>query len=183
MGVAFLANVWFGFPAKNLVSIGVTGTDGKTTTSSLIYKILTLSGEKAAMITTLGVQIGEESYESGLHTTTPSSIFLQKYIKKIKEEGYKYLVLEVTSHALDQNRVFGIPFEIGVLTNVTHEHLDYHKTYESYLNAKLKLLLKSKIAIVNMDDKSYGSVSSKFKVPHFVKTSRGKRSSKFRRSR
>lgn len=161
--IAFLVNIWFGFPSKNLTVIGVTGTDGKTTTTSLIYHILNTTNEKVAMITTIGVFTKEKSYNTGLHTTTPSSFYLQKYIKMIKDKGYKYLILEVTSHAIDQNRVFGIPFEIGVLTNITHEHLDYHKTYEDYALSKFKLLKMAKMAIVNMDDESY-KYSTKFKV-------------------
>lgn len=158
--VAILANIWYGFPARDLTVIGITGTDGKTTTASLIYHILHSSGEKAAMITTLGVFTKNATYDTGHHTTTPSSFYLQKYIKKIRYEGYKYLVLEVTSHALDQNRVFGISFKIGVLTNITHEHLDYHKTYENYAAVKLRLLKIAEVAIVNRDDESYRLISN-----------------------
>lgn len=160
---AMLANILFGFPAKDLIVIGVTGTDGKTTTSSIIYNILKEKGEKVALISTLGAQMGGKMYETGFHTTTPSSFYLQKYFKKIKEEGCKYVVLEVTSQGLDQNRVLGIPFKIGILTNVTHDHLDYHKTYKNYLNAKLKLLKKSEVCIVNMDDQSYKFLNSELK--------------------
>lgn len=149
------ANIIYGIPGRKIKTIGVTGTDGKTTTSSLIFHILKTAGFNPAMITTVGAQIGDKTYSTGLHTTTPSPFTVQKYIKKAVESKCDYLVLEVTSHALDQNRVRNINFEIGVLTNITHEHLDYHGTYEKYLRIKSKLLKKSKIAIINMDDSSY----------------------------
>lgn len=152
---AVLANLFYGFPARKLTVIGVTGTDGKTTTASLIHHILSSNGHKTSMITTVGAKIIDTDYDTGFHTTTPSAFSLQKYIKKAVNAKSEYLILETTSHALDQNRTFGIPFSIGVLTNVTHEHLDYHKTYENYLKTKIKLLKKSKIGILNMDDGSY----------------------------
>ena len=127
----------------------MTGTDGKTTTSSLIYHILNEAGLKVAMITTIGAYLGDKAIDTGFHVTTPSSMALNKYISRAKKAGMQYLVLETTSHALDQNRVAGISFDIAVLTNITHEHLDYHKTYNKYLAAKLKLLKKAKVAVLN----------------------------------
>ena len=156
---AVLASIIYGFPANDLTVIGVTGTDGKTTTSNLIYHILKKAGYKAAVISTVSAIIDDKEHDTGFHVTTPSSFMLQSYLKKAKEVGVKYVVLEVTSHALDQYRVWGIPFKIGVLTNVTHEHMDYHGTYEEYLSAKLKLLGASKVAIVNRDDESYERIS------------------------
>jgi len=166
---AFGANIWFGFPWKGMIVIGITGTDGKTTTSSLIYHILNSAGKKAALITSVSAVINEKSYDIGFHVTTPRIFALRSYIEKAKHLGVKYFVLETTSHSLDQNRAFGIPFEVGVLTNVTHEHLDYHKTYENYLKAKVKLLQMSKAAIVNRDDESYSLISNfKFLAPKLV---------------
>ncbi|MBI2190047.1 MAG: hypothetical protein HYU49_00725 [Candidatus Levybacteria bacterium] len=162
---AFLANLWFGFPSKKLTVIGVTGTDGKTTTVNLIYHILKTSGRKASMISSVGAVINGKVYDTGFHVTTPSSWQLQRLLKKaasIARVTPRYLVLEVTSHALDQNRVFGIKFDIGVLTNVTHEHLDYHMTYEEYARTKFKLLQMARVAVVNRDEKSY-SVIEKIK--------------------
>src|SRR3989344_4592910 len=144
---AFLANVWFGFPSRHLTVIGVTGTDGKTTTTSLIYHILHESGYNTSMISSVGAIIGGKKYDVGFHVTTPSPWALQKFIRKTIDVGSKYLVLETTSHALDQHRVFGINYDVGVLTNVTHEHLDYHKTYENYARTKAKLLKMAKKAI------------------------------------
>ncbi len=152
---ADIARTIYGRPSRKIPTIGVTGTDGKTTTTSLIFHILKEARFKPAMISTVGAQIGESEYDTGLHTTTPSAFSLQKYIKRAVTAGCSYLVLEVTSHSLDQNRVRGIDFKIGVLTNVTQDHFDYHKNYDLYLKAKSKLFAKSDIAILNLDDKSY----------------------------
>ncbi|MBI2621960.1 MAG: UDP-N-acetylmuramoyl-L-alanyl-D-glutamate--2,6-diaminopimelate ligase [Candidatus Levybacteria bacterium] len=153
--IAFLANVIFFFPARRLIVIGVTGTDGKTTTASLIYHILRNADKKVGIVSTLGAQIDGVVYDNGFHVTTPSSFGLQRLLRRAVKKKAKYFVLEVTSHAIDQNRIFGIPFKIGVLTNVTYEHLDYHKTYDSYFKTKTLLLKKSKIAIANKDDGTY----------------------------
>lgn len=147
--LAALANSIYIFPSKGMVIIGVTGTDGKTTVASLIYHILRESGKKVALVSTLGAVINGKEYETGFHVTTPSSFQIQKYIKIAKEKDCTHVVLEVTSHALNQNRVFGIRFNIGVLTNVTHEHLDYHKNYRNYVYEKIKLLKNADIAICN----------------------------------
>ncbi|HVZ12504.1 MAG TPA: UDP-N-acetylmuramyl-tripeptide synthetase [Patescibacteria group bacterium] len=152
---AELANAIYGFGRKQIPTIGVTGTDGKTTTTSLIFHILKTAGFNPAMVTTVGAQIGDTTYETGLHTTTPSPFALQKYIKKASDANCDYLVLEVTSHSLDQNRTRGVDFKIGVLTNITHEHLDYHGTYEKYARTKGRLFKRSDISLINKDDDSY----------------------------
>ncbi|MCX8008595.1 MAG: UDP-N-acetylmuramoyl-L-alanyl-D-glutamate--2,6-diaminopimelate ligase [Patescibacteria group bacterium] len=157
---AVIANIWYGFPSRKLVMIGVTGTDGKTTTSSMIYQILQSAGYKTALISTVGAYIGDNVFDVGFHVTTPSPFALQKYLRKAVEEGMTHCVLEVTSHALDQNRAFCIHFHVGVLTNITHEHLDYHKTYENYVKAKVKLLKNSDVSFINKDDQSYDLVKS-----------------------
>lgn len=160
--MAFLANIWFSFPSKKLTVIGVTGTDGKTTTVGLIYHILHNSGMTVSMVSTVGAIINGEKYDVGFHVTTPSPWKLQSFINKATENpaARKFLVLEVTSHALDQYRVWGVDFTVGVLTNVTHEHLDYHKTWERYVKAKARLLKRSKIALVNKDDESFKLISN-----------------------
>lgn len=147
----------YGFPSHKLTVVGVTGTDGKTTTSTLLYHVLNEAGHKTLLISTIGAYMHGKYFETGLHTTTPSSFEIQKLLKLAVKNGMTHAVLEVTSHALDQNRVWGVPFDIGVVTNVTREHLDYHKTHSKYILAKQKLLENSKIAIVNKDDSSFAS--------------------------
>ncbi len=139
--LAILANLWYGFPSTKLKVIGVTGTDGKTTTTHLIAHILKTARKKVSFISTVVV--------SGFHVTTPNSFALQKLLKRAVKNHDEYFVLETTSHALDQNRVWGIKYEIGIITNITHEHLDYHGTYENYVKTKIKLLKMAKIGIKN----------------------------------
>jgi UDP-N-acetylmuramoyl-L-alanyl-D-glutamate--2,6-diaminopimelate ligase len=168
LGIAIISNAWFNFPSRRLTIIGVTGTDGKTTTTSLIYHILHSAGLNASMVSSVGAIIGGKNFDVGFHVTTPSSFSLQRFLNKAVTSGkaskQNFLVLETTSHALDQYRVFGIKYDIGVLTNVTHEHLDYHKTYENYVKTKIKLFKMSDVAITNKDDESYDLINSKFKM-------------------
>lgn len=159
LGVAILANIYFGFPAQKITVIGITGTDGKTTTTSLIYHILKTAGKQVSLISTVAAYIDGKTLDTGFHVTNPSSVPLQRFLKRIAQLGNgkekNYLVLEVTSHGIDQNRVWGIPFAIAGVTNITHEHLDYHKTYENYVATKAKLLQSAKVAVVNKDDGSF----------------------------
>jgi UDP-N-acetylmuramoyl-L-alanyl-D-glutamate--2,6-diaminopimelate ligase len=154
-GEAIGGNIIYGFPGKKLKIIGVTGTDGKTTTTSLIYHILRNGGKKVSMMSTVSARLAGTDYDTGFHVTTPGRHMVPKYLGMSVKNGDEYFVLEMTSHAIDQNRAYGIQFEAGLITNVTHEHLDYHKTYDNYVQAKTKLLLRSKIAIANHDDGSY----------------------------
>lgn len=153
--LAILAAAWYRFPARKLIVVGVTGTDGKTTTASLIHHLLITAGQKAALVSTVAAKIRKEETPTGLHVTSPHPWKLQSLIQKIVDQSCRYLVLEVTSHGLDQHRVWGIPFKIGVLTNVSREHLDYHPTYDHYVKTKAKLLNKAEWAIVNKDDQSF----------------------------
>jgi UDP-N-acetylmuramoyl-L-alanyl-D-glutamate--2,6-diaminopimelate ligase len=150
LGIA--ANVWYGFPSRSLTVIGVTGTDGKTTTTTLIYEILKAAGYKTSMITTVAAVIAGKSYDTGLHVTNPDSFSIQKYLRQAVNHQDTHMVLEVTSHGLSQHRVLGVRFAVGVITNVTHEHLDWHKTFGSYLSAKLSLLTRAGIAVINRDE-------------------------------
>lgn len=150
--VAILSAVYFRFPGSKLTVIGVTGTDGKTTTTTLIYHILKEAGLNVSMITSVHAVIAGKSYDTGFHVTTPNAFWIQKYLREAVDHGDTHVVLEVTSHALSQYRVWGVPFAVGVLTNVTHEHLDYHKTFESYLRTKLTLLKQSAHVVINRDD-------------------------------
>lgn len=144
-----MANIVFGFPARGLKIIGVTGTDGKTTTTNMIYQMLKAAGKKVSMVSTINAMVSGKSYDTGFHVTSPDPLMVQKFAKKALESGDEFLVLEVTSHALDQNRFWGIKFDIGVVTNITHEHLDYHKTFENYQKTKLNLLKNVRLAIIN----------------------------------
>lgn len=158
---AIIANLWYGFPSRKLKVIGVTGTDGKTTTTHLIAHILKTTGKKASFISSVFASIGGKESDTGFHVTTPSPFVLQKLLRKSADNDDEYFILETTSHALDQNRVWGIDYEVGVITNITHEHLDYHKDYQEYLSTKLKLLKMAKIRIVNSDDDSYKFIKGK----------------------
>ena len=153
--VAIFANIYYRFPSKEIKVIGVTGTDGKTTTANLIYHILSSSGKKASIISTVSAKIGTHEHDTGFHVTTPSSFGVQKYIRQAVEEGSEYFVLETTSHALDQNRVFGVKYDVSLITNITHEHLLYHGSFEHYVKTKVQLAHCSKKTFINIDDESY----------------------------
>lgn len=158
---AIFANIYFGFPSKNLKIIAITGTDGKTTTSTLLYHVLKNTGFKVALISTVAAYIGDERIDTGFHVTNPSSFALQRILKKIKEKSMDYVILEITSHGIDQYRNFGITPIASAITNVTHEHLDYHKTFDNYLRTKAKLLLSSKKAYLNKDaQQSFASLEA-----------------------
>src|SRR3989344_1700940 len=149
--LAFLANVFYGSPTGGMAVIGVTGTDGKTTTTNMIYQILKIAGKKVSMVSTINAFVGGKTYDTGFHVTSPNPFMVQKFARQAKDAGDKFLVLEVTSHALNQYRFWGINFEVGVITNITHEHLDYHKSWENYFQAKLKLIKDVKFAIINQN--------------------------------
>lgn len=151
LGQAILANVVFGFPSRKIKVIGVTGTNGKTTVCQMISKILEEADFKVAMATTINFKIGKKERVNKTKFTTLSSFATQKFIKDAVKEKCDYLVLEISSHSLDQNRVWGINFDVAVITNVTREHLDYHKTMEEYRRAKLKLFKNAKVAVVNLN--------------------------------
>ena len=171
---AIAENVMLGFPSRGLKVIGVTGTDGKTSTCTLITHMLRDAGFKVAMMTTISVDYGDGKGEIANPTrlTTMGSADLLRKIKQIKTNNVDYLVLETTSHALAQHRVWGVPYSIAVFTNLGHEHLDYHKTFERYRDAK-RLLFKQtnananglQIGIVNADDPSAEYFASDIKNP------------------
>lgn len=144
----------YGFPGKRMRVIGVTGTNGKTSTCFMIWKMLNAAGYKTGLMTTVawGVDKLEEQVE---HMTTVDVETLNYRMKKIADFGAEFLVLEITSHALVQHRVYGVPIEIAVMTNVTHEHLDYHKTFENYRDAKRMLFKMADFGVINEDDKSW----------------------------
>lgn len=157
---AFFSALYFNFPSKKLIVIGVTGTDGKTTTVNMIYHILKSVGEKVSMISSVNAAVGNKTFDTGFHVSTPRPWQIQKFLKRAKDTGSEYFVIEATSHGLDQNRLAFVNFTVAVLTNITHEHLDYHKTYENYRDAKLKLFKNVKFSIINADDSSYNHVKN-----------------------
>lgn len=148
---ALFAGLKYDFPGRKLRVIAVTGTNGKTTTCFMIWKILNENGFKTGLLTTVAYGIDKLKPELG-HMTTVDAVTLNKRIADIKNQGAKFLVLETTSHALSEFRTLGIPVEIAVFTNLTHEHLDYHKTFKNYRDAKGKLFKKAKFSILNADD-------------------------------
>jgi len=164
--LAKIAAAWHGFPARKLVVIGVTGTDGKTTTVNLIYHILRAAKLKAGLISTVNAVIGDRVLDTGFHVTTPEAMDVQYYLAEMVKAGISHVVLEATSHGLAQKRVAACEFDIGVVTNVTHEHLDYHADYQGYLEAKAELfklistradkpVVVNRMGVLNRDDRSY----------------------------
>ncbi|HUF37379.1 MAG TPA: UDP-N-acetylmuramyl-tripeptide synthetase [Anaerolineales bacterium] len=148
------------YPAGGLTVIGVTGTDGKTTTSHILHAILLKAGVRTTLISTTGAVVyGRENEDLDLHVTTPSPFKLQKILREARRAGSTHIILESTSHGLAQHRVLGCNFRIGVLTNVTEEHLDYHGTYDRYLRDKARLFRKVETSILNRDDRSYPAMS------------------------
>ena len=158
--IAWFAVFKYGFPANSLTLTGVTGTDGKTTTSYIINHLLKKAGYKTAMITSVLAEIAGKSNDTGFHVTSPHPWQVQKYLAEAVKSGVTHGVLEVTSHALDQHRFAGCNFKYGVITNIRPDHLDYHKTYDNYLNSKSKLLLGAQKAILNKDDQSYSKLDT-----------------------
>jgi len=164
--LAYLAAAYYDFPAQKMTVIGVTGTDGKTTTTNLIFQILRQAGFKAGMISTVNAIIGDETIDTGFHVTTPEATIVQGLLARMVDHGLTHVVLETTSHGLAQYRVAACEYDIGVVTNITHEHLDYHGTYENYVLTKARLLTclaethpkkngNIRLAVLNKDDQSY----------------------------
>jgi len=157
-GLFWLILYWY--PSRNLKLIGVTGTDGKTTVTNLVYHVLEKAGKKVSVISTIYGKIGDQVFDTGFHVTTPNASLMQKYFDQAYKSGSEYFIVEATSHGLDQYRLFGAKFKVGILTNITHEHLDYHITFDNYLKVKAKLFEKSEISVLNMDDKSYPEIKN-----------------------
>jgi UDP-N-acetylmuramoyl-L-alanyl-D-glutamate--2,6-diaminopimelate ligase len=158
---AIVFNVLNGFPARGLKVIGVTGTNGKTTTSFLIHKMMDEAGYKVGLMTTVGWGVGSNIKAQKEHMTTVPVPILMKRLKQMRKEGIEWLVMETTSHALAQHRVWGFPYSVAVLTNITHEHLDYHGTFKRYREAKRKLFRMTnhnhsglRLGVINADDES-----------------------------
>ncbi len=150
--MAQISCVFYGNPAARLKTVGITGTNGKTTATYMIKSIAEKKGEKVGLIGTIVNMIGEKVLET--ERTTPEAPDLQKLIRQMADEGCTLLVMEVSSHSLDLKRVAGIHYDVGVFTNLTQDHLDYHKTLENYRVAKKILFHSSKNAVINLDDAS-----------------------------
>ncbi len=163
-----LATVFYRFPSKKITVIGVTGTNGKTTTANLVAKILEANGERVALATTINFQIGEKKWSNLTKMTSLGRGGVQKFLRKAVNADCNYAVLEVSSHALIQHRVWGVNFNAAILTNITHEHLDFHGSFEEYIAAKELLFWRlaknqesgEKIAILPAEDTS---------VEHFLR--------------
>lgn len=163
--VGFLAAAYHRHPSRQLIVVGVTGTDGKTTTSTLLHSILqAATGGRAGLISTVSAVIGDETLDTGLHVTTPGAPLIQSLLARMVRAGLTHVVLEMTSHGLAQGRLNGVDIDAAVMTNVTHEHLDYHGTFEDYRAAKGRMFAmlaasyrkphQKKISVVNADDPS-----------------------------
>lgn len=164
---AILYNILYGFPARKMKVIGITGTNGKTTTTFMVHRMLTNAGLNTGMMSTVAYAVNDDIRVQTYHMTNVPVPALMKRLKWMKKQGVEWLVLETTSHALAQNRVWGVPFSVAAMTNVTHEHLDYHGTFESYRDAKRKLFKLAnrnkkglRIGVVNTDDESARLFSS-----------------------
>ena len=168
--LAYLAAAFYGQPGRKMTMIGVTGTDGKTTTINLIFHILRAAGIKTGMISTVNAVIGDQDIDTGFHVTTPDAVEVQRYLYQMVEAGMSHCLIETTSHGWAQHRVDSCEFDLGVITNITHEHLDEHGTYENYRAAKGRLfqnLAETKpkngkslrVAILNRDDSSFDYLS------------------------
>jgi UDP-N-acetylmuramoyl-L-alanyl-D-glutamate--2,6-diaminopimelate ligase len=177
---AVTLSVLHGFPAHGLKVIGVTGTNGKTTTSFMIHRMLHEAGFKVGLMTTVAYGAGLDIKPQVAHMTTASVPVLHKRIKELKDQGVEWLVLETTSHALAQHRVWGVPYSVAVLTNMTHEHLDYHKTFERYVAAKRMMFEMTnknrkglRVGIVNADDAQADNFASAVAHPMYYGIERG----------
>ena len=174
--LTWIAAAFYNWPGRKLRVIGVTGTDGKTTTTNLIYQILLAAGIKAGMISTVNAVIGDEVLDTGFHVTTPDAHDVQRYLAKMVDAGLTHVVLETTSHGWAQYRVDACEFDICVVTNITHEHMDEHGSYENYRAAKARLFSSlektseklqgnPRLGVINRDDvKSFDFLNDFIKV-------------------
>lgn len=156
---AIILNLLHGFPARGMKVIGVTGTNGKTTTVFLIHRMLQEAGYKTGLMSTVAYGIGDDIRPQMTHMTTATVPVLLKRLKEMRQAKVDWIVLETTSHALAQHRVWGVPYSIAVLTNITHEHLSYHGTFERYVAAKRMLFTQAnnnrrglRLGVINTDD-------------------------------
>ncbi|MGE4585855.1 MAG: UDP-N-acetylmuramoyl-L-alanyl-D-glutamate--2,6-diaminopimelate ligase [Mangrovibacterium sp.] len=153
--VGLLASAWYGHPSRKLKVVGVTGTNGKTTIVTLLYRLFNQLGHRSGLISTIRYYVGEEQFPAS--HTTPDALQIQYLMARMVETGCTHCFMEASSHAIDQNRISGIDFDGAVFTNLTHDHLDYHNTFAEYLKAKKKLfdgLSEGAFALTNGDEKN-----------------------------
>ncbi|GAA4289953.1 UDP-N-acetylmuramoyl-L-alanyl-D-glutamate--2,6-diaminopimelate ligase [Aestuariibaculum suncheonense] len=153
--LAIMASNYYGVPSENLKLVGVTGTNGKTTVTSLLYQLFKKAGYKVGLLSTVKIMVDEKEYKA-THTT-PDSLTINKYLKMMNDEGVEFCFMEVSSHGIHQHRTTGLHFEGGVFTNLSHDHLDYHNTFAEYRDVKKSFfdnLPKEAFALVNIDDKN-----------------------------
>lgn len=150
-----LGELQFGHPAKKLKIITITGTDGKTTTSTMLYHVLQSAGKKVALLSTVAAYIGDQEIDTGFHVTSPDPWLVQQFLRQVVDAGYEYVVMEVTSHGAYQYRAWGIDPMVAGVTNIDHEHLDYHLNYQNYVEAKALILQKAQKVWINQDDESH----------------------------
>lgn len=167
---AVIFNIIYGFPARKMKVIGVTGTNGKTSTAFLIHSMMVSAGKKTGLMTTVGYGVGKNIKPQMQHMTSQTVPVLMKRLKYMRQQGVEWLILETTSHALAQNRVWGVPYSVAVLTNLTHEHLAYHGTFAAYRDAKRKLFQMAnknkkglQTGIINAEDPNAGLFSTDIK--------------------
>jgi len=174
--LANLACAFFEYPAQQLCMIGITGTDGKTTTSNLVSILLETAGRRTGLMTTANFKICGQEWENSTRQSTLEALEVQQFLRRMLDQGVTHAVIEATSHGLELQRVHGCNFDVGVVTNITHEHLDFHKTIEGYRRAKARLfemldpardkgLGIQPIAILNRDDASYEVLKPYCRVP------------------
>lgn len=161
--LALMSSAFFGHPTEHMKLIGVTGTNGKTTTTYILKSILEAAGYSTGLIGTINNIIGNRVIES--KRTTPESYDLQKMFSEMKDANIDYCVMEVSSHSLALKRVEGCTFNVGIFTNLTRDHLDFHGTFENYFNAKMKLFSQSKLGAVNMDDSYSDRILEQINIP------------------
>lgn len=171
LALGLMAANFFDNPSEKIKLVGVTGTNGKTTVATLLFNLFSQMGQKSGLLSTVRIRIGTEEFPA-THTT-PDQISLNRYLASMVEDGCKYAFMEVSSHGLDQHRVAGLRFVAGIFTNITHDHLDYHKTFSNYIRAKKKLfdmLPADAVALLNADDRNSGVMTEhcKAKVQTFA---------------
>lgn len=176
--LAWLAAAWHDFPSRQLIVLGVTGTDGKTSTANMLFAVLQAAGLRAGLLSTIKAVIGGSEEPLALHVTTPEAPAVQHYLRRMVDAGLTHCVLEATSIGLAQHRVGAIDFDVAIVTNITHEHLDYHGSWEAYFAAKARLFTALqgdesripshnafkqrlvKTAVLNRDDESYAALAA-----------------------